>query len=422
MLLRTIYRRCYPILMKTRRAVLWPFALLFFASEQLVLLILHIPHIRRASHVCHRWVQGSFGHQALDLHMLGMRYAGRDFLVLFSDYGDLNHYLLDTFHGRVRVRFLEHSRIAEYCWRSVLGVPFALRVNAALLRFVHFFSPRTELVSEFYERHGSQIEGTFVTEYLSLLEDHPAPLLPPAEHIERFRRALAEGHPEISGQWFVALYLRRKQRGKTCVRDIDPAPYRALLACVRAEGGVVFCGGDYDPHDVFPGEEGVFGYGDFPCPRWFCDLAFLSQARFVVSTHSGPAPVATIFGTPVLIAECAFFYLSGFRGNQRVSYKKLVESRTGRVLNASEAFSFPIVGYSENREFARAGLQHVGHTEEEIGALAEEAVSQFIRGDSREPPDYAELERRFRALLPDRAWARVGPSRPAYAYLRSLQW
>jgi putative glycosyltransferase (TIGR04372 family) len=131
--------------------------------------------------------------------------------------------------------------------------------------------------------------------------------------------------------------------------------------------------------------------------------------------------VATLYGMPMLLTNCGLFYLSGMLKNHLVSYKKL-KDKNARVLSARETFSFPIVGYSEEHEFRRAGLTPLDHTRDELALLIDEALARLVFHTWETPPDQEALERKFRSLVPPNSWAAVSPASPAYHYLRSLRW
>lgn len=397
----------------------------YSALEYFFLLLPHCGDIRAAEYV-YPLTFVSFGHQGLDLHMAAMRFSGKRCIAFVSDYRNFNRPLVRTFESVLTVRYVRHTRLAVFFLQSVLKYDEVRGMRIAVMRlFVRLVRSRTVVLTDCNTDDRPRIEGRYATEYMSLLHHSPPTLSilhPPEDAIAAFRSVLHSSHPRYADAWFVSLYLRRKYRGRPDVRDTDPRFYGVIITRVRELGGFVLCGGDYDPHVIFAGQEGVLGYDDFPCTRALCDLFFLSQPRFLVCTHSGPLVVATVFGVPSLVTNCAIFYQSGFRANSRVIYKKLRDVRSSRILGASETFAQPIVAYEEDR-FARTGLAHIDNTEEEIAAGFEEMVALFLRGvPLQETEEDRLLLARFRGLLPAMCVARCSPARPTLHYLRTLAW
>ncbi|TSC80430.1 MAG: hypothetical protein G01um101425_84 [Candidatus Peregrinibacteria bacterium Gr01-1014_25] len=406
-----------------RVLVLRPLAAVYIAIEYGVLLLTHRKELMRAGFVTPLWFW-SFGHQAIDPHMLAMRFRGKKLLIVVSDYGNMNPYLVGTFEQYVRMCYLRHSRFMGML-RPLFKHEELRALKIAVLRFVlRVLGHAASIVPTYHEHQGSVIEGTFITERLRLFQQHAdMPLIPLTEPIERFRSLLQKTHPELAGKWFVALYLRRTVKVGDEMRDTDPATFADVIGRIRGLGGFVFCGGDYDDaHAVFPGMQGVMGYSDFPCERELTDYYGITQCRFLVGPTSGPVSIAMSFNIPNLMTNDPFYYHSGNRENQIVLHRKLRDRATGRILAARETFSPPIIAYRTKGEFERAGLEHIDNTKEEIAAALEEMVQRHILGHDTVLPEHQPLYDRFKSLLPKESIIYQSPSRPALIYLQNLVW
>ena len=416
--LRRTYRFLYRWYGKIRRAALLTWAVPLFMFDYAVLLLPHVRAIRRAEVIYPLWFW-SFGHQAIDLHHLAMRYEGKRLLVLLSDYGNFNPHIVDSFRPFVNIRDVRHGTMTRRM-RAAIGVPLLKRLKRSVLR-LYLLGKRTEIPWDYHARSESRIAGTFINEYMELMRlSRSIVVAPLRDRIDAARRRLEAAKPELRGKWFVALYLRRKSTARKDARDTNPGPYRAVIDRVHAEGGFVFCGGDYQPGETFPGASGVIGYDDVPFDRATADYFFLLASRFIIGGHSGPVGIAIAFDRPMLITNNAFFYLSGHRPNQRVIYKKL-KDRSGRILLPEETFSLPIVAFHTSEQFADAGLTHIDNDESALLAGLEEMLDEHVRGKFSEisPADRALLDR-FRSLLPPDAVAARSPARPTLSYLRAL--
>lgn len=418
-------RRMYRCVYRAYRCLLERFAYGYSVFEYWLLLLPNLREIRGAEFV-YPLTFVSFGHQASDLHMVAMRFPEKQLIAFVSDYRNFNRSLVRTFEDVVKIRYIRHTWLAVFFLRFVLKYDEVRQMRIRAMRsFVRMVRSRADVLIDCNTKDRPRIEGRYATEYISLLEHSPPTLSilkPPDDAISEFRSILHSSYPQYTDTWFVSLYLRRKYIGKPDVRDTNPDPYDVVIDRIRALGGFILCGGDYDPHAVFVGKEDILGYEDFPCSRELCDLYFLSQPRFLVCTHSGPLVVAMVFNVPSLITNSAFFYQSGSRENNRVIYKRLREIHSGRILCASETFTKPIVEYEEGR-FMRAGLEHVDNTEAEIAAALEEMIDLFLlKNPSRETEEDRLLLERFRNLLPYGCTAHRTPARPTLHYLRTLVW
>ncbi len=402
--------------------VIRPIAFVYCGVEYLFLIACQARALRGAEYVYPLWFW-SFGHQAADLHMLSMRFRGKKILVLLSDYQNFNPHIINSFREHIDICFLRHS----LCMRkacTLLKVLKVRRLKFALLRlYLCVIRSKAVLLPEYYESEGSALEGVFLTERLRLFQENAdMNIVPSPEPIERFHKILTETYPSLSDKWFVSLYFRSKIPDVVDFRDTDPAPYKVVVERIGELGGFVFCGGDCDPHQLFPDMPNVLGYKDFSCDRSLTDFYFLTQCRFLIGAPSGPVAIAISFHIPTLISSTATYYYSGARENQIVLYKKLQDSKTGRVLSAHEIFSLPIVAFRNGREFQRAGLLHIDNTREEIADALEEMIQRYIMGKEIVLPEHQFLYDRFRHLLPKESVAFQTPSRPALSYLQNIVW
>ena len=404
------------------QSIQWFIAYAWCALEYGVLLLVHLRRIRRAEFVFPLWFW-SFGHQATDPHMLALRFHGKKLLVLLSDYRNFNTYIVDSFRPHLDILDLRHSRWSCRGVRCLRALQITRMQRSVLHLVLRLFRCRAQIVPEHYERLGSPMEGYYLVEYLDLLSSRdPGVIQPCFKQVEAFRDILQHEHPTLVKRWFVSFYFRRKRQGAVEVRDMNPETYREAVKLVRKHGGWVFCGGDYDPQEAFPGMENIFGYHDFSCDRALCDLFFLTQCLFLVCGQSGPLAIAAAFSTPTLITNAALYYITGCRANQRICYKKLVECRTGRALMAQEIFRLPFLCLASNEQFARAGLLHIDNTSEELHASVVEMLDlHLFQRDVTLSAEYKDLHQCFRALFLVRSMVHASPCRPTLGYLRSLQ-
>lgn len=405
------------------RKVCRPFAYAYITVEYLVLLLLHARQIARADYATALWFW-SFGHQAIDPHMLAMRFRGKNIIVLLSDYGNFNRYIVDAFRPHVRIAFLRHPRCMQWL-RNALKIAERRDLKLALLQwFLKTGRFKAAFIREFNEERAPYVGGIFITERIRrFAENADMKIVPPPEAIERFRAGFANAYPELASTWFVSLYLRKKAAGKREIRDTDPGAYAVVPRRIAELGGFVFCGGDYHPRDVFGDLPRILGYRDLLfADRALADIYFITQCRFIVAPASGPVAVAISFNVPSLITNDALFYHSGSRANQIVLYKKVRERATGRILSARETFSFPVIEYRSTEEFDQAGLEVIDNTEEEIAAALEEMIQRFILLKEPVGPEHQSLYDRFKSLLPKESVVYQTPSRPALSYLQRLEW
>jgi putative glycosyltransferase (TIGR04372 family) len=360
----------------------------------------------------------SFGHQALDLYMLSMRFPHKKVLVVYSDYGNVNRHIARSF-SEVDILFLTHTALAQNLYRFIEFTKFK-KMKFVIVKAV---SNNAQLIWDCNTKDGVQIEGRYMVELTQLIKETNQKVVLPTKTITAFETLLHNIFPETKSKWFVSLYLRKKRAGNTLdVRDTTPEPYRLIIKRITEIGGFVLVGGDYNPHTLFPDLDGVYWQEDFSCDRSLFDAYALSQAALFIGTHSGPLIIANAFDVPSLITNCGFFYLSGYRDNQRVLFKRVRDAASGRVLSAAETFDFPVVSYTQSREneFATAGLELVDNTDHELLDAAEEMLQEYILGNTQEIDQG--LEDRFRAITPEKSVVRISPCRPSQSYLRNLNW
>ena len=385
----------------------------YITLEYFVLIAAKASTIRKHKKIYPFWCV-SFGHQALDLHMLSMRFPGKRILVVYSDYGNVNRHIAASF-PEVEVLFLTHTKLANRL-RLFLEFTKFKKMKFAVMKL---FAKNTELIWDCNTKDGEQIEGRYMRELTELIRASDQKASLPQEAITQFESLL----PDVKDTWFVSLYLRKKRAGNVIdVRDTDPLPYKAIVERIAELGGKVLVGGDYNPHELFGDIDGVYWKKDIACDQSLFDAYALSQAALFIGTHSGPLIIANAFGVPSLITNTGFFYLSGYRDNQRVLFKRVREVASGRILSAAETFSFPVVSYTQSREneFATHGLELIDNTEDQLLDAAEEMLQEYVLGNPQ--PIDQELEDRFRAITPEKSVVRNSPCRPSQSYLRDLNW
>lgn len=162
----------------------------------------------------------------------------------------------------------------------------------------------------------------------------PPPIHLPEPHLER-GESLLEKHGIGPQDWFVALHVRRDGNGDSYGRNSNLESFRTAVQRVRQFGGrVILVGGDS------PKELSDIGLVDLNIDRtsnaWL-DMFLLGACRFMIGTQSGPAVVATMLGTPVLLTNVVGW---GFLPYQQavLAIPKLVRvsSRMQRTMSFSE--------------------------------------------------------------------------------------
>jgi len=137
-------------------------------------------------------------------------------------------------------------------------------------------------------------EETYASEYPPVLEFESTEL---AEYMERSRTFLTQlGLPRDA--WFVGLHTR------VVANPLDPrsAPVQtfvpAIREIVRHGGFVIRFGRDRDSNlEALPG---LIDLTEIPGNPSDLDLFVLAAGRFLITTNSGPAMVASELGTPIL--------------------------------------------------------------------------------------------------------------------------
>ena len=410
-------------LLKALRPLVAPVALVYSAIEYLFLVFRAYPRLRGSEFV-HPLLFWSFGHMVIDPHMLAMRFVGRQLVILVSRYpGDFsNEYILDSFQGMVKLSYLKHSWLAAQIWQKNIIAATAIKgMMRRVLRFVLWLKRnKADVILDYHEFYGPLVSGTWMVEYIERLRlGHAADVKAPQRHIEAFRGILERDCPDLAEKWFISLYLRRKFSNRPDARDTNQIPYRVVVSRIFELGGFTFLGGDTE-EDNFRDLLGWAGYSHFNAQRGLVDLYFLTQCRFLVGGHGGPTTMAASYNVPTLITNNAFYYLSGYRENQVVLNKGARWVNTGEMLRPQELFSMPVVGFSDTREFEKAGIELVDNSAVEIADVLEEMVRRFISKDFAETP-YNGVYRWFRTLLPHDSVAYVTPAKPAISYLESLR-
>ncbi len=408
--LRAVYRLVYPIFTR----LIFFAALSYFYIEYFFLLLFHCFRLRKATHVCPRWYW-TFGHQALETHMLALRFREQKLLILLSDFGGYNNYLIDSFKDIVDICKLRHSPIAAYIRRSFFDDRDRKKLYKLTWRITRLFliivgNRKAEVVETFNKPGTTPL--SYATEYLGLLNKYDdLQVKPPECPIIKFK-----GEFKDADKWFVSIYLRNKGD----VRDTEPTAYRACIERITELGGVVFIGGDYDPHELFPDVKHLYGYKDFDCDRSVSDIFFLTQSTFVICGHSAPVAIASTFRTPTLISNCSFYDHSGFRKEQHVLYKSVKNTATGKNLSARELFNPPVINFQGKQ--IRSDIEVRDNNSEELLKAVNEMIERYHLSNYEERADESGLIERFRSIVPQNSWVSETPSVPMIDYLRSLDW
>lgn len=305
-------------------------------------------------------------------------------------------------------------------WRLVLPAPREQIVNEPLL---DLFAPHVTLVKEGdmlakFQALAPDLaldttslplaDGRYLYVHAAWRESERAwadagrgPLLSlPAERIDTGRARLAEaGLP--GDAWFVALHVRDpgfhgagegRRRLDLSARDADLATYLPAIERVTARGGwVVRLGG---PASLsLPPTARVLDYAhsEFRSPE--LDIVLLASARFMIGTLSGPAHVASCFGTPTI-------HTNGFASNlvpiaRDIWVPKLYRERaSGRLLSLAESISAPLRGEIRGSGFGDYGIELVNNTADDIAEAVEEMIDRLEGRAPADDPAVAEVFRR----------------------------
>jgi putative glycosyltransferase (TIGR04372 family) len=305
-------------------------------------------------------------------------------------------------------------------WRLVLPAPHEKIVNEPLL---DLFAPHLTIVKEgnllakFTQlapdlaldttclplRDGSifYLQEGWRRSELAWTEAGRGPLLALApQRIEAGRAQLAE-HGLPKAAWFVALHVRDpsfhgeadgRRRLDLAARDADIDTYVPTIERIGARGGWVVRLGAPSPRSL-PAMARLFDYTQVPCRSPELDLVLIAAARCMIGTLSGPAHVASLFGTPTV-------HSNGFASTLHATacdlwLPKLYRRRAdGRLLSLAESISAPLRGEIRGSVLDDYGIELVANTAEDIIDAAEEMLERLEGRTPADDPAVAETFRR----------------------------
>lgn len=215
-------------------------------------------------------------------------------------------------------------------------------------------------------------------------------------------RRLAAGRARLAriglpaDAWFVVMHVRDpsfhggsegRRRLDLAARDADVATYLAAVERVIARGGRVVRVGSPDA-PVLPSMPGLIDYARSEVRSAELDLVLIAAARCMIGTLSGPAHVASAFGTPTV-------HSNGFASTLHATARdiwvpKLYRERgSGRLLSLAEMISAPFRGELRGSGFDDYGIDLVPNTPEDIEAATEEMLDRLEGSRPVDDPEIA---------------------------------
>jgi putative glycosyltransferase (TIGR04372 family) len=204
-----------------------------------------------------------------------------------------------------------------------------------------------------------------------------------------------------AGAWFACVHAREAgflpaEDAAHAHRNGDPrALVPAMQEIVRRGGWCVRMGDpSMTPLEPMPG---LIDYAHHPARSARLDVMLCAHARFFVGNTSGLTLVSTAFGVPSALAN--MIPPSGLAMlPSDISIPKLLRSRAGRLLPFADVLGGPAANYRFAGAYARAGLEPVENSPEEILELVREMLSR-LEGTWNSSPEEDALQARFRRLL-----------------------
>lgn len=210
--------------------------------------------------------------------------------------------------------------------------------------------------------------------------------------------------------WYVAVNVREpsfhgigegRERFDRTARDADISTYVAAMERVVARGGWVIRLGGGPGAPRLPSMPRVVDYSHSPCRSPELDVVILAGARFVIATVSGPAHVASCFGTPFVMTNASPTVNTAT--DRDIWMPRLYrERRSGRILSLEESLSDPLRGELRGSGVQDYGLSLVDNSSEEIAEATDEMLDRLEGKPVRDDP-------RVAALYERKAWPCLGP-------------
>jgi putative glycosyltransferase (TIGR04372 family) len=223
------------------------------------------------------------------------------------------------------------------------------------------------------------------------------------EHRKMGDQALRElGLPPDA--WYVTLHVRqsgyhgeKSDNTSQDFRNANPKDYRDAIELIVREGGWVFRLGDPSMTPL-PKMPQVIDYAHHPIRSDWMDVFLGATCRFLIGTASGPLQIPRLFGGRVIFTNCAYalpYY--GLRSEDLYLPRLLRRTSDGSLLSFSEMLSPPTSTYWLTEQYARAGLQWVENSPDDLTAATAEMLERTTNSGSKTSRD-DNLQRRFKKI------------------------
>jgi putative glycosyltransferase (TIGR04372 family) len=220
---------------------------------------------------------------------------------------------------------------------------------------------------------------------------------PPALRLTAEDRAFGEGVLRDmgipDGAWFVAAHARHATGCRT-VNNVDISSYFEAFRAIADRGGWVLRVGDPSMPELPPMDR-VVDYAHSPWKSERMDTFLLAAAKFFIGCGSGPSSIPSCFGVPVIFTNFSFFEM--MPGTDQIVLPRIHCSRRSdtpvpfaEVVQTRYALAREIPLLDRSRLYPRP------NTAEEIREAVEEMFAR-LDGTFAPPPDYADLQDRWRA-------------------------
>lgn len=272
---------------------------------------------------------------------------------------------------------------------------------------------------------------------LSLLNDTHYPLykLESSEPVIAFAPSEEEEGKRLLDQlsidedaWFVCFHARdsaylsarRPNRDWTYhkFRDCDVKNYLEAAKYIASCGGFAVRMGHIVAEKLADlHEPRIIDYAS-DCRSDFGDIYLAAKAKFFLGSTAGIFLVSTIFGVPVALANFAHMeLLTPLKTGDLFIPKKIWSIEEKRLLTFREILGSGIGRWLRSEEYARARLEVIENTAEEILDLAQE-MNKRLDGIFEYTEEDEELQRRFHSLIQPRHYCYGTPVRIGTRFLQ----
>lgn len=205
--------------------------------------------------------------------------------------------------------------------------------------------------------------------------------------------------------WFVCLHVREGgwndlNSATEDFRNADINTYHLAIKAITDAGGWVIRMGDPGMNPL-PSMSRVVDYAHSDAKSSWMDVFLCAQCRFFIGTSSGLSTVAMAFGVPVvgtnILPACGTYYSPSI---DLFIPRICRHNGENRLLNFSELYSPPIGISVSQHDYARANVEILENTDEEIEDVVKEMV-QRCKGLSAYSQEDEDLQKRFKAMTLD---------------------